>query len=93
MRWEWDESGSQAVSDLWHLREKLSTSGQVVYSKWFRGRATLISRSLFPALLRSLNPELPVSKEALKRSHFEKSGLGPNGILYFGFAECVRIAA
>ncbi|MCM2281583.1 MAG: hypothetical protein NDI61_07025 [Bdellovibrionaceae bacterium] len=59
MRWEWDDTGSQKVSDLWHLRERLSTSGQVVYSKWFRGRATLVSRRLFPALLRSVNPELP----------------------------------
>lgn len=58
MRWEWDETGHSAVFDLWHLREKLSSSGKVVYSKWFRGRATLIARSLFPALLRSMNEGL-----------------------------------
>lgn len=58
MVWEWDENGDSRVSDLWHLREKLSKSGQLVYGKWFRGRATLISRELFPALLRGLNPEL-----------------------------------
>ena len=52
MRWEWDENGDSRVSDLWHLREKLSRSGKVVYSKWFRGRATLISFELFPALLK-----------------------------------------
>ncbi len=59
MVWEWDENGDSRVSDLWHLREKLSKSGQLVYGKWFRGRATLMSRELFPALLRSLNPDLP----------------------------------
>jgi hypothetical protein len=59
MRWEWNESGSQKVADLWHLRERLSVSGKVIYSKWFRGRATLASRDLFPALLRSVNAELP----------------------------------
>ena len=59
MRWEWDESGSEKVSGLWHLREQLSRSGKVVYSKWFRGRATVLSRTLFPALLRSLNPRFP----------------------------------
>jgi hypothetical protein len=56
MRWEWDESGDNRVSDLWFLREKLSTSRQVVYSKWFRGRATVISFELFQAMLRILNP-------------------------------------
>lgn len=59
MRWEWDENGSEKVSGLWHLRVKLSTSGRVVYSKWFRGRATLLSRALFPALLRTSNPGFP----------------------------------
>ena len=59
MRWEWDESGDNSVAELWHLRERLSTSNQVVYSKWFRNRATLISQSTFTALLKALNPQLP----------------------------------
>ena len=59
MVWEWDEDGDGRVSDLWHLREKLSKSGQLIYGKWFRGRATLMSREIFPALLKSLNPNLP----------------------------------
>lgn len=59
MVWEWDENGDTRVSDLWHLREKLSKSGQLVYGKWFRGRATLMSREIFPSLLRSLNPNFP----------------------------------
>lgn len=55
MRWEWDEKGDQRVADLWHLREELSSSKKVVYAKWFQGRATLISKKLFPLLLSSLN--------------------------------------
>jgi len=51
MRWEWDESGDNRVSNLWHMREKLSRSNQVIYAKWFRGRATLFSFELFRALL------------------------------------------
>src|SRR5687768_456182 len=55
MRWEWDEEGDSRVAELWHLRERLSKSGKVVYTKWYRGRATLISRELFPALLKVLD--------------------------------------
>lgn len=59
MRWEWDESGDQKVSDLWQLRERLSLSRKVVYSKWFRGRATLMSFDVFKALIRVANPDFP----------------------------------
>ncbi len=51
MRWEWDENGDERVSQLWHLRERLSVSRKVVYTKWFRGRATVISFELFRAML------------------------------------------
>jgi hypothetical protein len=56
MRWDWDESHDSSVGDLWHLRAELSTTRKVVYTKWFRGRATYFSFELFSALLRSLNP-------------------------------------
>lgn len=52
MRWEWDSGGDHKVSDLWILREELSRSRQVVYAKWFRGRATFFSRDIFRSLLR-----------------------------------------
>ncbi|MFN8791680.1 MAG: hypothetical protein ACK5Y2_09540 [Bdellovibrionales bacterium] len=52
MRWEWDEDGDSRVANLWHLRTELSTTRKVVYSKWFRGRATYFSRDLFRACLR-----------------------------------------
>lgn len=51
MVWEWDESGDNRVAELWHLREELSRSRKVVYVKWFKGRATFLSRDLFRALL------------------------------------------
>ena len=51
MVWEWDEGGDNRVAELWHLREELSRSGKVVYVKWFKGRATFLSRELFTALL------------------------------------------
>lgn len=59
MRWEWDESGDNRVGELWMLRERLSLSRKVVYSKWFRQRATLIAIDLFPALLKLANPDFP----------------------------------
>ena len=55
MRWEWDSGADDRVAQIWHLRERLSTSNKVVYTKWFRGRATLISFELFPALVKLLS--------------------------------------
>ncbi|NBX93309.1 MAG: hypothetical protein EB120_03795 [Proteobacteria bacterium] len=54
MRWEWDESGDNRVAELWHLRTELSLCKKVVYSKWYKGRATFFSRLVFSALLREL---------------------------------------
>lgn len=51
MRWEWDQDGDDRVASLWILREKLSRSNQVVYVKWYQGRATFFSREAFVHLL------------------------------------------
>jgi len=51
MRWEWDTDGDNRVAKLWHLRAELSDCRKVVYTKWFRGRATFFSRDVFKALL------------------------------------------
>lgn len=83
MRWEWDEDGDNRVADLWHLRTELSESKKVVYAKWWRGRATLFSRKVFPAFLNRLRDaklshgsqavmdllleESPLSTKALKK--------------------------
>lgn len=54
MRWEWDEGGDGRVFDLWRVRTRLSLSREVVYSKWFRGRATVFARDVFTAMLARL---------------------------------------
>lgn len=51
MKWEWDGDSGAGVAKLWHLRSELSTSREVIYSKWFRGRATFFSKKTFQALL------------------------------------------
>ena len=56
MVWEWDEDHDNRVSTLWRLREELSTSNEVIYAKWFRGRATFFSKEVFGAILKLLNP-------------------------------------
>src|SRR5690606_2239995 len=57
MRWEWDDGGDDRVHRLWHLRAELSTTRKVIYTKWYRGRATYLSIPLFRSMLRALNPE------------------------------------
>ncbi|MES2769805.1 MAG: hypothetical protein V4596_11730 [Bdellovibrionota bacterium] len=52
MKWEWDENGDNRVAKLWHLREELSSSREVIYSKWLSGRATFFSKPLFKSLYR-----------------------------------------
>jgi hypothetical protein len=52
MSWDWDDDGADArVVDLWHLRAKLAASSSVVYSKWYRNRATFFSRDAFAGML------------------------------------------
>lgn len=51
MRWEWDENGDNRVGELWVLRTELSESRDVVYSKWYRNRATFFSKEIFVNLL------------------------------------------
>jgi hypothetical protein len=51
MRWAWDQGADTRVSDMWALMKRLSDCRQVVYSKWYRSRATFFSRELFTAML------------------------------------------
>ena len=51
MVWEWNEDSDDRISDLWHMMKILSSCEDVVYAKWFRGRATFFSRDVFTALL------------------------------------------
>lgn len=50
MRWEWTESADDKVVQLWHLRRLLAESHRVIYSKWYRGRATIFSERMFKRL-------------------------------------------
>ncbi len=68
MRWEWDQNGDDRVPDLWVFREELSRSSKVLYAKWYRGRATFISKKMAVALVASLNdmrrPHFGLSRDA-----------------------------
>lgn len=55
MRWEWDDSGDDKVANMWYLMKKLSDCRQVIYSKWYQGRATFFSIPLFQAMWRIMN--------------------------------------
>jgi hypothetical protein len=51
MVWDWNEDGDMRVGEMWQLMKRLSQTGNVVYSKWYQGRATFFSRELFTAML------------------------------------------
>jgi hypothetical protein len=51
MRWEWDGDGEAKVANMWRTMKRLSDCRQVVYTKWYQGRATFFSRELFTAAL------------------------------------------
>jgi hypothetical protein len=54
MKWAWDDSADSKVGDLWRLRAQLASSGEVVYAKWYQGRATFFSKAVFVAMLARL---------------------------------------
>ncbi|MFT3926102.1 MAG: hypothetical protein QM778_26395 [Myxococcales bacterium] len=65
MRWAWDQGADDRVVKLWQLREELAREKRVVYGKWYRGRATFFSRTLFVDMLAVLQGvEEPLSDEA-----------------------------
>ncbi len=55
MEWSWDADADPRVAEVWHLREALAASSDVVYAKWFRGRATFFSLPVFHAILGKLH--------------------------------------
>lgn len=64
MRWEWDADGDQRVSDLWLLKEELSRSGLVVYTKWYQNRATFFSKEVFTNMMAFMHTDAPLSSES-----------------------------
>lgn len=67
MRWEWDDQGDSKVADMWHLMKRLSDCRQVIYSKWYQGRATFFSREVFTAMLAILSRQ-PGRRSGLTRN-------------------------
>lgn len=61
MRWSWDEDADNRVGRVWLLKEELSRSGEVVYGKWFKGRATFLSFDAFKNL-RAYLREVPLRR-------------------------------
>jgi hypothetical protein len=51
MVWEWNEDSDHRVGDMWQMMKRLSDCRDVVYSKWYQGRATFFSHELFTAML------------------------------------------
>jgi hypothetical protein len=51
MVWDWNDDAAGPVHDMWGLMKQLSDCREVVYSKWYQGRATFFSRELFVAIL------------------------------------------
>jgi hypothetical protein len=51
MVWDWNDDAAGPVHDMWALMKRLSDCREVVYSKWYQGRATFFSRELFAAML------------------------------------------
>jgi hypothetical protein len=67
MRWAWDAHADGRVARLWRLREELARSDDVVYAKWFRGRATFFARPVFRGILASLARETADARRGLSR--------------------------
>lgn len=57
MVWDWNEDSDHRVGEMWQMMKRLSDCRDVVYSKWYQGRATFFSPELFTAMI------------ALRRSH------------------------
>jgi hypothetical protein len=74
MKWEWDQDGDTRVHDLWNLREQLSRSRKVIYSKWYQGRATFFSPEVFVNLMSYLGSSEVNSKENIL-SHESRGAL------------------
>lgn len=54
LKWEWDDTGDQKVFKMWQMMKELSTGRDIIYSKWYSGRATFFSKELFTSLLSRL---------------------------------------
>ena len=51
MVWDWNEDSDHRVGDMWQMMKLLSDCREVVYSKWYQGRATFFSHEVFAAMI------------------------------------------
>jgi len=51
MVWDWNEDSDHRVGDMWQVMKRLSDCREVVYSKWYQGRATFFAPEVFSAML------------------------------------------
>jgi hypothetical protein len=51
MVWDWNEDSDHRVGEMWQMMKRLSDCREVVYSKWYQGRATFFSHEVFSAML------------------------------------------
>jgi hypothetical protein len=68
MDWSWDENGDDRVAKMWALMKRLSDCREVIYSKWYQGRATFFSKKLFTALLCFRKDELESNSKLSRTS-------------------------
>lgn len=66
MVWSWDEDSDGRVGKVWMLKEELSKSREVVYGKWFKGRATFFSKECF-VWMRAMLREIPLKNPDARR--------------------------
>lgn len=70
LRWEWNETADSRVVQLWQVREELARSREVIYGKFYQGRATFFSQDAFTYLLAAKGPwenstQNPASRQIL----------------------------
>ena len=64
--WFGNEDSDHRVGDMWQMMKQLSHCRDVVYSKWYQGRATFFSRDLFSAMISSRRAHLTARHELSK---------------------------
>jgi len=67
MIWDWNEDSDHRVGDMWQMMKQLSDCREVVYSKWYHGRATFFSHELFMAML-SLRRAHQIARQGLSET-------------------------
>lgn len=69
MRWAWDDDADDRVVGLWHQRARLAKGREVVYTKWWKGRAVFFSKALFSAMLASLRATGAITEGLSRDAH------------------------